>query len=324
MPVINRTNQFKPPFLLFNGHIQTITASLLRKPPHVDYQRERLTLSDGDFVDLDWIDKHSKKLVVITHGLEGSSARPYVVGAAHTMSEAGYDVISWNCRSCSGEMNKALRLYHHGEIGDIGEVIAHAIAKKGYDEVNLIGYSMGGNITLKYLSENAGQLPKQVNKGVSISAPVDLKAGIRVIEEPRNFLYNKKFHRSLKAKMKIKAELFPGVIDVERLDSVTTWHEFDKYFTCPILGYDTPDDFYYAASSINFAPKLKNHVLLLQAINDPILAPECFPTEFCENHEYLHLEVTQHGGHVGFETNKKGIYYSEQRALEWIRGDKSN
>jgi len=318
MPLINRSNQFKPPFIQFNGHLQTLIPSLLREPPAVPYVRERFTLSDGDFIDLDWVQRNSKKLIVITHGLEGSSGRPYITGTANAFMAKGYDILAWNCRSCSGEMNKALRMYHHGDIADISEMIDYAIEKHNYEEVNLIGYSMGGNITLKYMGVNGDNLPKAVKKGMSISAPVDLKAGIVVIEQWQNFLYNKKFHRSLREKVKEKAKLYPDQIDASKIDDIKTWYDFDLNYTCPMHGFANPEEFYYEASSINFAEGLRRPLLLLQAQNDPILSPECFPKEIASKHEFLHLEVTKHGGHVGFATNKKGIHYSEQRAIEWI------
>ncbi|MDZ4681050.1 MAG: alpha/beta hydrolase, partial [Saprospiraceae bacterium] len=121
MPVLHHSTYPGPPFLQFNGHLETM-APMLRRV-EVAYERERLELSDGDFVDLDWVDRGSRKLVLLTHGLEGGSDRPYMKGMARYFADCGWDALAWNCRSCSGEMNRLLHLYHHGEIGDISEVI---------------------------------------------------------------------------------------------------------------------------------------------------------------------------------------------------------
>ena len=174
MPLLKTSTYQNPPFYQFNGNLQTIIPSFTRRFPNVIYERERLTLSDGDFVDLDWIDDGNDQLVILTHGLEGNSQRHYILGAAKFFANRKWDVLAWNCRSCSGEINKMPRLYHHGEIEDFDEVIRHAIQKKDYKKIVLIGYSMGGSITLKYLGVNANRLPKAIVKGIAFSAPCKL------------------------------------------------------------------------------------------------------------------------------------------------------
>jgi len=159
MPIINQSTYPGPPSYLFNGHLQTIVPSVFRKVEGVAYERERFLLADGDFVDIDWLDTRSKKLVVLTHGLEGDSGRHYIKGTAKLFSQNGWDVLAWNCRSCSGEMNKAFRLYNHGEIGDISELINHALRTKHYEKIVLVGYSMGGNISLKYVGARGKEQP---------------------------------------------------------------------------------------------------------------------------------------------------------------------
>ena len=184
-----------PPVYQYNGHLQTILPSLTRTVRNVTYERERLILNDGDFVDLDWIDRAQKKLVILTHGLEGDSNRQYIRGTAKLFAQHNYDVLAWNCRSCSGEMNQAFRLYNHGEIGDFGEVIAHALNTKRYQKVVLVGYSMGGNITLKYLGVNGQQLPDAIKRGIAISAPTDLGASAVLLDQPANRFYRNRFRK---------------------------------------------------------------------------------------------------------------------------------
>ena len=135
---------------------------MFRKIPLPIYERERLELKDGDFVDLDWFRNNTDKLIILTHGLEGSSERHYVKETAKLFYENGWEALAWNCRSCSGEMNRKLRMYNHGDIEDISEVISYANAKKNYKSIVLAGYSMGGNISMKYLGVKAGNAPKNI------------------------------------------------------------------------------------------------------------------------------------------------------------------
>ena len=191
MPYLEQSD-FSRPFYLFNGHVETIGPNLFRKVP-VQYRRERFTLSDQDFVDLDWIEQGSKKLILLTHGLEGDSHRHYIKGMARRFAEEGWDALAWNCRSCSGEMNRKQRLYNHGEIGDIGEVIEHAIVRGAYESIVMAGFSMGGSITLKYLGTHGDQAPQQIKAAVTFSTPCDLKEGVRILNDKRNRIYKKRF-----------------------------------------------------------------------------------------------------------------------------------
>lgn len=319
MPLL-KTSYAGPPAYQYNGHLQTIVPSLTRRVPGVIYERERLTLSDGDFVDLDWIDRGQKRLVVLTHGLEGDSSRQYMRGMARLFSQNGYDVLAWNCRSCSGEMNRAFRLYNHGEIGDVGEVIAHALQTKPYDEIVLVGFSMGGNITLKYLGVHGKQLPDAIKGGIAISSPTDLGASAVLLDRPTNRFYRNRFMKKLVVKLSQKADRFPGQLDMTQLQRVRRWRDFDDYFSAPVNNYRDADDFYQQASALNFMPGTTVPILLLNAQNDPLLSPECSPAWLAESHPHIFLETPRTGGHVGFAVPRDGHTYSERRALAFAMG----
>lgn len=293
--------------------------SLMRKVQGVVYQRERLTLQDGDFVDLDWLENGKNRLVILTHGLEGDSNRQYIRGTAKLFAENNYDVLAWNCRSCSGEMNQAFRLYNHGEIGDLGEVITHALRSKRYKEVVLVGYSMGGNITLKYLGVHGRQLPDEIKGGVAISAPTDLGASAGLLDRPSNRFYRNRFMRKLVVKISQKAALFPGRLDMTRLKEVKQWRDFDEFFSAPVNNYRDANDFYTQASAVNFMPGIRVPALLLNAQNDPLLSPECSPAWLAETHPYVFLETPQTGGHVGFQVIRDAYTYAERRALSFAQ-----
>lgn len=317
MPVLKQSTYPDPPFYLFNGHMQTIYPALTRTVD-LRYERERLELSDGDFVDIDWIDSGSRQLVLLSHGLEGSSDRHYMKGMARFFADQGWDVAAWNCRSCSGEMNRKLRLYNHGEIGDIAEVISHALKTKHYEKIVLIGFSMGGSITMKYLGANGKDVPDPIVKGIAISAPCDLREGIRKLEEPKNFIYRKRFLKRLKEKVRQKSELFPDVVDFGKFEEIQEWRDFDNFFSAPINGYKDADDFYDQASAKNYVAGTSTPILLINAYNDPILCENDYPKEIFEKHPLLFLETPEQGGHVGFSLRKKPYAWSEYRAMEFI------
>ncbi|MDX1943483.1 MAG: alpha/beta fold hydrolase [Saprospiraceae bacterium] len=316
MPIISKSSYKNPPLYQFNGHLQTIFPGMFRKI-EIPYERERLELSDGDFVDLDWLDNKSRNLILLSHGLEGNSHRHYVKGMAKIFVENGWDALAWNCRSCSGEMNRHLRLYHHGEISDFAEVIAHALHTKNYEQIVLVGFSMGGNITMKYLGVYGKEVPAQVKKAVAFSSPTDLKSGSALLDAPSNRMYKKRFLKKLSKKLEIKAEQFPNNIDLSKLKEVKIWRDFDEFYSAPLCGFKNADEFYEQASAKNFMQGIAVPTLLVNAQNDPILTPECSPVHICEKHSFLHLEMPKQGGHVGFQLRNKSYMWSELRALEF-------
>ncbi len=317
MPLIQKSTYRRAPFYQFNGHLQTIFPSALRKI-EVAYERERLELDDGDFVDLDWIDNKSSCLAVLSHGLEGNSQRSYILGMAKLFNEKKWDVLAWNCRSCSEEMNRNFRLYNHGEIGDIGLVIEHALHLKDYQKIVLVGYSMGGNITLKYLGVNGKSLPDVIKGGIAFSTPCDLESSSNTLDKPGNFVYRRKFLNKLKEKLGRKAEQFPGTIDMSKFEAIKVWRDFDVFYSAPISGYGSVEDFYWHCSAKNFLQDLKVPTLLVNAQNDPILTPACSPIDIANSHPYFYLETPKQGGHVGFAWSGKPYTWSEWRVMDFV------
>ena len=322
MPLIENSSYTKPPFYLFNKHLETIIPSIFRKIEGVSYRRERMELVDGDFLDIDWSTAKSTtdKLVIVTHGLEGNSDRHYVKGTVKLFNENGWDALAWNCRSCSGEMNRNLRMYHHGDIEDIQTVIEHAILQEKYEQIHLVGFSMGGNITLKYLGVNGYNVPSGVKGGVAISAPCDLTSSAALLDEPKSYFYKRKFYTRLAEKMRLKAEQYPGVIDIARLSEVKSWRDFDDLFSAPINGFKDAQDFYDQASAINYLEGIQRPTLIINALNDPILTPECYPTKIARTHPYVFLETPEKGGHVSFMLSGEEYAWMDLRTLEFIAG----
>ncbi len=309
---------YSPPFILFNGHLETIYPALLRKVYLIPYQRERISTPDNDFLDLDWLKQGSKKLVIISHGLEGNSHRAYIMGMAKIFFLNGFDVIAWNYRGCSGALNKTLRFYHSGATDDLDGVVRHAVSS-GYENINLIGFSLGGNISLKYLGEKSDGIHSRISKAVVFSVPMHLDTSCQKISQPSNFVYSHRFLKSLKKKVTWKASVMNG-LDVSNLDKIETLEEFDDRFTAPLHGFNGAKDYYRKCSSIFFVESINVPTLIVNAVNDPFLSAECFPQI---SNPFVSFEKTWRGGHVGFASfNKKGVYWSEQRALDFILNNK--
>jgi hypothetical protein len=256
--------------------------------------------------------------VILTHGLEGSSAGQYIRGTARHFVRNGWDALAWNCRSCSGEMNRRFRMYHHGDTEDIDTVIGHALAGGRYDTLVLVGYSMGGNITMKYLGTKGADAPPQIKAGVAFSSPCDIAAGSDALDRWDNIIYKKRFMAFLERKMHLKNQQFPGKLDVSKLKAVRRWHDFDEWFSAPICGYGSAAEFHHNASAKNFLEGIRVPTLLVNAENDPILTPECFPFEIARSHPYFYFELAPGGGHCGFRARgDRDSSWSERRALEF-------
>lgn len=316
---IGPVKTYKRPKLLISPHFETIYPALFRRVPEVDYTRERIDTPDGDFLDLDWIKQDSKQVIIISHGLEGDSHRPYVRGMARTFAEEGFDVLAWNFRGCSGEMNRTLRFYHSGAIDDLKLIIDHAW-KSGYEHINLVGFSLGGNLTLKFLGEygtDAG-----IHRAIAISVPLELHTSCVKISEPQNFLYSRRFLRNLSEKVRKKAIMMPDKLDTEPLSRINTLMEFDDLYTAPIHGFADARDYYAKCSSLYALDQITTPTLIINAANDPFLSSDCYPVEELKKHPAITLEVPDYGGHVGFTSfNPDKRYWSERRAFRFIQSN---
>lgn len=311
---------FNSPTVQFNGHLQTILPSLFRKIS-VDYFRERLELPDGDFLDIDWSRKGSSKLVIITHGLEGDSTRHYVTGMAKIANDSGFDALGWNCRSCSGEINRLPRFYHHGDAEDLRFVIEYAASTGTYDEIYLVGFSMGGSLTLRYLGEKPNLVHPTVQKALAASVPLDLPTSVRELAKSGKRFYMKRFIKKLHKKIEEKELMFPNhpILTAKNYHTIRNFEDFDSRYTAPLHGYIDCHDFYAKAS---VKPLLKNIVvpsLIVQAENDPFLTPECLELGEATQNTALQLILTKNGGHVGFVQKDKVHTWVEERALAFFQ-----
>jgi predicted alpha/beta-fold hydrolase len=306
---------YRPPFPLFNRHLETIYPALFRKVKAPSPQRERISTSDDDFLDLDWMRQGSDKLVIVSHGLEGNSRRAYVMGMARAFYLKGFDALAWNYRGCGEEMNRRLRFYHSGASDDLHCVVTHAVSQ-GYRGIFLVGFSLGGNVTLKYLGETGQQIVPAVKGAATFSVPLNLDGSCTEITKRSNFLYALRFLRSLKKKVVNKSRIMKG-IDVTGIGSIRTLRQFDDRYTAPLHGFVDAAEYYKRCSSLYFLNAISVPTLVVNARNDPFLSPDCYPVNL--SNPKVTLEYPGHGGHVGFaQFRQNGLYWSEARALQFI------
>lgn len=314
--MINLIN-YKPKLWLRNGHIQSILPSLFRKVNDVSYTRERIETPDADFLDLDWSTKNKGVLAIISHGLEGNSHRAYIKGMVKALNQANIDCLAWNYRSCSGETNRLLRSYHNGSTDDLELVVNKAISH-GYDKIVLIGFSMGGNISLLYLGQKASNTPEQIKAAVTFSVPLNLKDSSECLSKFSNKIYMIRFLRKLHKKILEKMEMFPGQIDDEGYHKINNFKSFDDRYTAPLNGFKDAEDYWAKCSSGRLLEKINTPVLIVNAEDDPFLGSLCYP-DLDRFNRHIKFEIPKYGGHVGFiNTGINDLYWSELRTIEFI------
>ena len=301
-----------------NGHISTIYSGVLRKVEGVTQKRERITLPDQDFIDLDWsyAGNNTKQLLLVLHGLEGNAQRHYMLGSAKIANQNNMDAVCVNFRGCSGEVNKTFQSYHSGKTDDLASVIKHITTQFDYDTIYLNGFSLGGNVILKYLGETS-DLPKQIKAAVTVSVPVYLKGSLEQLMSSKNYVYSKKFLRNLRSKLVEKQQLFPQKINNQDLSAVKTLKDFDDVYTSKAHGFKDAYDYYEQSSSLQYLKHISIPTLLINAQNDSFLSKECYPIQEAEQNANFYLEMPKYGGHVGFY-DENNTYYSEKRMLQFI------
>lgn len=285
----------------------------------MDYRRERIETTDGDSLSLDWARNGSQRLVILAHGLEGDSRRHYIQGMVHALIRRNWDAVAWNARGCGGESNRVLRFTHSGATEDLDTVISHVVSSAGCTRIALIGFSLGGNLILKYLGERGCAVDPRIVAAVAFSVPCDLQASSIQLGRASNQIYMRHFLASLHQKIQTLMKLMPGKIDDVGYKQIRTFKQFDDRYTAPIHAFKDAEDYWRKSSCKPFLPQIHVPTLLVNARNDPFLADACFPVEEAKANSNLHLEMPMSGGHVGFmDFNSGKEYWSERRAAEFL------
>jgi len=307
---------YRPAWWLRNGHAQTIYAALLAPRPRVRYRRERWDTPDGDFVLLDWVEDHAPgsrvelqgstlavqedaPLVVLFHGLEGSSRSHYALALMAEVARRGWRGAVVHFRGCGGEANRLPRAYHSGDSAEADWILRRFTAERAGRPLYAAGVSLGGNVLLKWLGENAHAARAVVTRAAAVSAPVDLMAAGDALGRGLNLVYTRHFLRTMKAKSLAKLTRFPGLYDAKRVRLARTLREFDDLVTAPLHGFAGVDDYWTRASSKPWLRYISVPALMINARNDPFLPRDALPVR-----EDVSAAVTpdfpEDGGHAAF------------------------
>lgn len=297
------------PQWLPGGHLQTIIPSLFAKIPEVAYRRERWELADGDFIDTDWAlpvspapANNLKPLLVLFHGLEGSSESHYAKAVMRAALDKGWSGVVIHFRGCSGEANRLPRFYYAGESPEMQSMLSRLAASANNRPIYAVGFSLGGNALLKWMGEHAEQAHTLVTKAAAISAPLDLAASAITLDQGLNrFIYTPMFVSSLKKKALALSERHPGLLNIKQVKAARTIHDIDNAVTAVLYGAKNAQDYYAKNSARPWLNKIPLPTLILNARNDPFL-PEQFLPDLSEVSAKVKLEYPRHGGHVGFAT----------------------
>lgn len=314
--------EYKSSIFFRNKHFNTIYPTLFRKINNIDFQRNRIKTPDCDFLDIDWSKIHSKRLLVLFHGLEGSSNGQYIKGMCRVFNKNNWDVLAMNYRGCSGEINKTLKFYHGGATDDIDYLIN--VIEKDYEQIALVGFSLGGNMLLKYLGDGKYKLNRKITSAAAISVPCDLKSAMENLDKKRNFIYSRRFLKALKKKVMLKKKFLPDEISDEDLKCIKSLKDFDDKYTAPIHGFKDAYDYYNKCSCKQFLKDIKIPTLIINAMDDPFLTTECFPFKEAVVNPNLILVTPKHGGHVGFSSLKDEDYWTEKKVLEFMIENTNN
>lgn len=290
------------PHWLPGGHLQTIVP-LLRKGVTPPYRRERIETADGDFVDFDWLSSGSDTtpLVVLFHGLEGSSRSHYARSLMRAVQTLGWRGVVPHFRGCSGEPNRLLRAYHSGDSDEIDWMLRLLRTRAGSAPLFASGVSLGGNALLKWLGEQAQHATNIVDAAVSVCAPLDLAISGHALGSGFNILYTRHFLKTLVRKAEHKHLRHPGEFDIARARTSRTLHAFDDAFTAPVHGYSGADDYWQRASSKPWLARIQVPTLIINPRNDPFVPASAWPLP-SELPSAVSFECPPGGGHVGFLT----------------------
>ncbi|MFK8059960.1 MAG: YheT family hydrolase [Polaribacter sp.] len=319
MPVF--TSDFSPTLPFKNGHFNTMYRPLFMKDAN-SYMRKRITTWDQDFIDLDFSLVGSKTLVLLIHGLEGSSESRYMASTSKYLNKIGLDTVCFNLRGCSGEDNLLLSTYHSGKTEDVDFVVNHLLKNYDYENVLIVGFSLGGNLTLKYLGEKGKNISQKIKGGIAVSVPIDIGSAEKEMDKLKNKFYMEVFFKTMKNKLLEKAHKFPEYnLDKDKLFKATKFKHLEHLYTVPVFGFESPEDYWQKASAKPYLPSIKKPTLLINAKDDTFLSKECFPFDEAHNSDFFFFEGPNYGGHVGFMSSFKASenIWLEQRIARFIK-----
>jgi len=309
-------SSYQAPWWLRSPHLQTILPTFIRQRPALDFTWERMELQDGDFIDLAWYPRPQAPLVLMMHGLEGSLDSHYASTLVQALHAAGFSVVFMLLRGRGLEPNRLAKSYHSGASADLAEVLAQLQAR-GQQPDAAVGISLSANLLLKYLGETAHK--SGLKAAVAISAPFQLAVCSKKLEHGFARVYGQYLLKQLKDSYRNKFKTLPEPQPIN-LDAIHTIYQFDDQITAPFNGFADATDYYQRSSSAQFLTKIQTPTLIIHSLDDPFMRPSIVPNA-AQTGEKVSLEVTEHGGHVGFITGRapwKLRYWLDERVPAWL------
>lgn len=312
-------SHFKPSWWCRNKHLQTLYPTLFRKNVTLKLQENKFELPDGDFIELSWTKKkENRPIVIVLHGLEGSIDSPYAKGILKTIEDNGWQAVLMHFRGCGKNHNRLDRGYHSGDTKDL-ETFIHSLRDKNPNQkVAAIGFSLGGNVLLKYLGEKGKD--SFLSAAIAVSVPFDLADGAKSLNKGFSKVYQKHLINRLSNKMHDKFRNKQAPFDIKKINKWKDFHSFDHNITAPVHGFRSADDYYNKSSSKQFLKNIETPTLILHSKDDPFMSPNSIPKE-SELSEYVTLELSEYGGHVGFIYGSmpfKEKYWIEKRLVDFL------
>lgn len=309
---------FQPAWWCRGAHAQTLWARLLRRTPEISYWRERLELPDGDFIDLDWSENGSGPIVIVLHGLEGSSSSPYARGIMRAIERRGWRGVVMHFRGCSGEPNRLARSYHSGDTGDLAYLVNLLRRREPRTALAAVGFSLGGNVLLKWLGKSGKTA--NLRAAVAVSVPYVLHQAADRLNRGFSRLYQWQLLRCLCRSVVEKRGKMELPLLTRNLATLKSFRDFDEHVTAPLHGFDSANHYYTVSSSRQYLKGITVPTLLLQARDDPFMTEKAIPLAD-ELPEAVSLEVSPHGGHVGFVAGTwpwRPRYWLEERIPRYL------
>lgn len=319
---------YESPFWLPNGHCQTLYAALCSPKAPLYFRRERWNTPDGDFIDLDWTTpelRAPRPLLVLFHGLEGSSESRYARALMQAAIAQQWQGVVVHFRGCSGEENRQPRAYHAGDSVELDWILQRLHAQQAGAPLYAVGVSLGGNALLKWLGEQGRRAATYMSAAAAISAPFDLAAAGDYLAQGFNQRYTQHFLRSMKRKAILKLARYPHLFDRERMLKAQNLRQFDDTVTAPLHGFSSVDDYWSRASSKPYLAHIAIPTLLLNARNDPFLPQSALPTAG-EMSASVTAVFSETGGHVGFVSGAPLANWSwlTQTVVQFLQQARSN
>lgn len=316
-------HSFSAPWWARGPHGQTLLARTFRPSQGPDFTRERIETADGDFLDVDWtVDPgEDAPVVLVLHGLEGSSNRRYVRSVCRGLLARGVQCAAMNFRGCSGEPNRALHFYHSGATEDPLFMLDLMRTRYPRRRIGALGFSLGGNVLLKLLGERDDGGAAVVDAAVGMSVPYDLDAGCSLLERSvMGRAYSAYFMRSLRRKVESKRERLGSVLDLAAVDAANTIRAFDEAVTAPLNDFSSAEEYYRLCSSGPFLQSIAVPTLLLHASDDPFLPSASIPVDFMEANPAIEMKLSAHGGHVGFIEGSplRPRFWADEAAVDFL------